>query len=103
MKLEIMGPNSWCCRVPTQYVQSMPGGYVTRNCTSCNKPSKIGFSEFESLALEAWCARCESPMTAEYVWVNYGFSCPDCRIARPLGDMLHHWSEIESARTTPKR
>jgi hypothetical protein len=95
--IRIQGPStSRCCQSPTLLVQSMEGGFVTQNCSSCGNYVTLSAHEFLS-QLDLWvaCPRCKRRMRAGTVLKsNYGYSCADCDIAIKLASILPRWEDI---------
>jgi len=85
---------STCCGVPTILVQSMEGGFVTRNCPECGKHETLSHDEFISLDLLVVCPRCKKAMLPETIERNYSYVCKSCNIFIRFADLLPHWSDI---------
>lgn len=88
---------SICCKEPTVLVQSMEGGFVTRNCWKCGRSETLPEKVFYSLNLLVACPECKRPMrpTKEDLdgW-NYGYVCDKCEIGIKLANLLPHYEDI---------
>jgi DNA-directed RNA polymerase subunit RPC12/RpoP len=71
---------SGCCRAQAILVQSMEGGYVTRNCSACGaKVSMLSSAEVQRLDLWVACSQCRGRIEkARLAHSNYGFQCVSC-------------------------
>lgn len=70
------------CGEPTILVQSMDGGYITRNCSNCGRihtPTERMF--FGKLELWVVCPECRRKMEKARIYSNYGYDCSHCDIA----------------------
>jgi hypothetical protein len=84
-----------CCKQPTLLVQSMEGGYVTRNCSECGKKQPLSNSAFlDELNLWVACPVCKRRMQPGIFDKNYGFGCDTCNGWLKLSDLLPWWEEI---------
>lgn len=94
--LRISGMNrSSCHRLPTVLVQSMEGGFVTRNCPSCGGPELLSEADFLSLGLWVACPGCRQPMTPGRVpHSNYGYVCEPCANYIKLAALLPRWTDL---------
>jgi hypothetical protein len=95
--LRILGQStSSCCSVPTLLVQSMDGGFVTRNCSACGEKSTL--PEHVSMnRLDIWvaCLECKRRMEpARLPFSNYGYLCQGCDLGIKLADLLPRWADI---------
>jgi len=90
--------NSVCdsCSQETVLVQSMKGGYVTRNCPDCNSPETLPKTIFlEELDLYVACPECKLRMDAEVLPdKNYGYICDDCEISIALFELLPRYEDL---------
>ena len=84
------------CGAPSLLVQSMSGGFVTRNCpNACSYetlPKQVFMNE-----LDLWiaCPECKCRMEAGIVPdANYGFVCTKCNVAIRLCDLLPRWEDL---------
>jgi ssDNA-binding Zn-finger/Zn-ribbon topoisomerase 1 len=83
------------CQEETVLVQSMTGGFVTRNCPQCNKPSTLPFRTFRQLSLWVACPQCKRRMAAvELPDKNYGFRCDTCDVGVPLFSLLPFYTDL---------
>lgn len=88
--------DSACCRQPTFLVQSMDGGFVTRNCPKCGKPGTLPKDVFMN-ELDIWvaCRLCAERMKpAELDYGTFGFICEKCDASIKLGDLLPSWEDL---------
>lgn len=86
---------SRCCGKPTVLVQSMEGGFVTRNCPECGRADTLSEHTFRKLGFWVACPKCRGPMTATRLeYSNYGYVCEHCDIAIKLADLLPKWSDL---------
>ncbi len=89
------GSECWQCKQETVLVQSMDGGFVTRNCPRCNKPSTLPDSIFKGLALWVACPRCKSRMKPQVLPDrNYGYVCASCEVGVPLFELVPRWEDL---------
>lgn len=66
---------SRCCDAAQQIIQSRDGGFVSKNCVSCGKPSRVGLQQLPQLV----CPTCRQPMTVgKDKSANYIYRCPSC-------------------------
>jgi len=87
--------NSSCCDLPTVLVQSMDGGFVTRNCPKCGEKELLPEVDFKSLGLWVACPECKKPMVAGRLPLsNYGYICEDCDLGIKLADLLPRWTDL---------
>ena len=92
------------CGQETVLVQSMKGGFVTRNCPTCNIPTTLPTSVFKRLHLWIACPKCGGRMEDQIVTAkNYGYICRPCDIGIPLFALLPRWEELQPAQTRKKR
>jgi len=84
------------CDEPTVLVQSMKGGYVTRNCPNCNRPETLPKRIFlEELELYVACPECKQRMEAEVLLdKNYGYVCFDCDVSIALFELLPRYEDL---------
>ena len=84
------------CKAPTVLVQSMKGGFVTRNCWKCGHSETLPKNVFFSLNLLVACPKCKNPMraTKEELSDNYGYICEKCEIGIKLADLLPLYEDI---------
>jgi DNA-directed RNA polymerase subunit RPC12/RpoP len=87
---------SKCCRQPTLLVQSMDGGFVSRNCPRCGKPTTLPESVFTTkLDLYVACPECKQRMTPQVLPdKNYGYLCRSCRLIIKLASLLPKWQDL---------
>jgi endogenous inhibitor of DNA gyrase (YacG/DUF329 family) len=86
---------SWCHREPTLLVQSMEGGFVTRNCPTCGKFETLPEAVFlKELNLWVACPNCKRRMKPGVVFKNYAFVCETCDIFVKLAELLPRWSDL---------
>lgn len=86
---------SVCCNKPTLLVQSMRGGFVTRNCSSCGQPKTLSYHAFFN-EIDLWvaCPECKERMDPAMLHNNYGFLCSSCDIGIELATLLPYWSDL---------
>lgn len=86
---------SRCHSEPTILVQSMEGGFVTRNCPACGNPETLPQRTFlHEIDLWVACPQCKGRMAPGIVDRNYAFACDKCQVSIDLSDLLPRWSEI---------
>lgn len=84
-----------CHDEPTLLVQSMKGGFVTRNCPSCGNSSPLPESTFlRDIDLWVACPQCQGRMARGLVVKNYAFICERCDIYFKLADLLPRWNDL---------
>jgi hypothetical protein len=84
-----------CCGSPTVLVQSMDGGFVTRNCARCGAKDSFPEADFMRLGLWVACPVCKQPMTATRLHQsNYGYLCKPCDLGIKLAELLPRWTDI---------
>lgn len=83
---------SRCCGVPTVYVRSMDGGFVTRNCFRCNGYRSVCDGEFLALDVAVACEACATPMRGAKIGKNFGFECDACGVMRLFAEVLPHYT-----------
>ena len=89
------GSKSTCCGLPTVLVQSMEGGFVTRNCPRCAKKDTLPEDVFISLDLRVACPECKQPMEpGRLPYTNYGYRCDRCDLGIKLADLLPRWTDL---------
>ncbi len=86
---------SKCHNAETLLVQSMDGGYVSRNCGTCGAKDTLPESVFLN-ELDLWvaCPHCRQRMTASVVEKNYSFVCGSCELYIRLADLLPRWTDL---------
>lgn len=83
------------CREDTVLVQSMTGGFVTRNCPRCNHSDTLPQSVFRALRVWVACPECKRRMSPEVLPdKNYGFICTTCSVAFPLFALLPRYQDL---------
>jgi hypothetical protein len=87
---------SRCHGKPTILVQSMQGGYVSRNCPDCGNPTTLPAEVFlEKLDLYVACPSCRARMTPEILFnKNYGYTCDTSKIYIDLSSLLPRWTDL---------
>jgi uncharacterized protein (DUF983 family) len=86
---------SRCHRLPTILVQSMEGGFVTRNCPQCGKSTLLPKADFLKLGLWVACPECRQRMVAGLLpSKNYGYTCAACNLGVKLADLLPSWTDL---------
>ena len=86
---------SRCHGLPTLLVQSMEGGFVTRNCPACGGPETLPEADFMMLGLWVACPSCRAPMTPGRVpRSNYGYTCKTCDVYIKLSALLPTWDDM---------
>jgi hypothetical protein len=80
---------SSCCGERQMLVQSRPGGFITKNCCGCGKPSYVGLHELPELP----CRKCGTPMSSSMRFNNYSFACTDCGSNFQLYTRLPWWHQ----------
>jgi hypothetical protein len=103
--VRIPGPGrSPCHAAPTVLVESMSGGFVTKNCGRCGGPDTLTRGEFGARDLPVNCPECRGPMrphvpqeapAVRLPTSNYAFRCDGCRVYIEL-----HWMSTETGKTT---
>ena len=89
------GTQLWCHNVPTLLVQSMEGGFVTRNCPECGNHTTLPeCTFFNEVDLWVACPQCKRRMERAYVDSNYSYTCEPCKLYIYLSDLLPRWSDI---------
>ena len=84
-----------CHHQPTILVQSMEGGFVTRNCPECGDYETLPEADFLNLGIWIVCPDCKKPMTATRVpKSNYGYICKSCDNYIKLATLLPRWSDL---------
>ncbi len=86
---------SECCGKPTLLVQSMEGGFVTRNCPQCGSRTTLTHDAFFN-EIDLWvaCPDCKQPMKRDMIDKNYGFVCEPCDVAILLAALLPRWEDL---------
>ena len=69
------GETSSCCNAPMIVVQSMKGGFISKNCLKCNIASSLRMPEFLSLQVCVVCGDCGKQAEPTKIWRNYGYRC----------------------------
>jgi endogenous inhibitor of DNA gyrase (YacG/DUF329 family) len=89
------GSVSACCNEPTVLVQSMSGGFVTRNCPKCGTKDTLPEDVFLR-KLDIWvaCPSCRRRMEPTIIDKNYGFICRSCELGIYLAALLPRWQDI---------
>lgn len=86
---------SRCCGLTTVLVQSMEGGFVTRNCPGCGDKNSLPEVDFLKLGLWVACPECKKPMVAGRLPLsNYGYTCEACDLGIKLADLLPRWTDL---------
>lgn len=86
---------SFCHRQPTLLVQSMEGGFVTRNCPACGNSQTLPESVFlNELNLWVACPECKQRMRRGMMFKNYAFICEKCQVFIKLAEFLPRWSDV---------
>ena len=86
---------SRCCGMPTVLVQSMEGGFVTRNCPRCGTMDLLPETDFQRLGLWVACPECKQPMSAGRLpFSNYGYYCKACDLSIKLASLLPRWTDL---------
>ena len=86
---------STCCNEPTILVQSMEGGFVTRNCSKCGNKDTLPVQVFmNELDLCVACPDCKRRMESTLLNKNYGFVCESCQVSIQLSDLLPRWEDL---------
>lgn len=86
--------SSRCCGEPTFLVQSMPGGFVTQNCSRCNTPVSFTQDEFAQLDLWIACPWCRGRMDPVIISRNYGYYCQKCGVGIELATLVPDWQNV---------
>jgi endogenous inhibitor of DNA gyrase (YacG/DUF329 family) len=86
---------SSCHGQPTLLVQSMEGGFVTRNCPTCAKSQTLPEASFLK-EFDIWvvCPECKQRMNPDVVYKNYPFLCPRCDLYIKLAELLPRWDDL---------
>jgi hypothetical protein len=83
------------CGLETILVQSLEGGFVTRNCPRCNKFESLPERVFRALQVWVACPRCKGRMAPCVLPDhNYGFECSHCDIGLPLFELVPRWQDL---------
>lgn len=90
---------SKCHHAEQRYVLSMDGGFITANCTVCNKPQSVSHDEFLRFArwLSPTCPCCSnrlSPAIGSDGSKNYGFECAPCGHFTWFSDLLPRYEQL---------
>jgi hypothetical protein len=89
------GSTCHSCHEETVLVQSMDGGFVTRNCPLCNKEATLPEHIFKQLNLWVACPKCKKRMASQKLPDgNYGYTCSFCNIAIPLFALLPKYTDL---------
>ena len=88
------GTRSQCCNMPTVLVQSMDGGFVTRNCCKCAKKDSLSPQAFVALHLWVACPECKQPMDPSRYKSNYCYYCEPCDLGIKLAHLLPRWTDL---------
>jgi len=89
------GSKCFSCQEETVLVQSMTGGFVTRNCPGCGKFDTLPEQTFNQLRLWVACPGCKRRMTAAILPdKNYGYVCNPCDIGVPLFALLPRYVDL---------
>ena len=89
------GTKSDCCGLPVVLVQSMEGGFVTRNCPRCNQYESLSEATFLSLDLWVSCPECRRPMEpGRLAYANYGYTCKACSLGIRLSALLPRYEDL---------
>ncbi len=89
------GEECFFCDEPMVLVQSMRGGFVTKNCAKCGNSRKLADSEFRALNICIACPQCKSRMEATRAFSgNYAFRCDRCDRGIKLADLLPSFRDI---------
>ena len=94
--ISINGPHfSSCCKKTTRLVRSMDGGFITANCSNCNKPSNLSYDFFLDLQLNIKCPRCSVSMKKfpDGKYRNFAYKCESCQLFSRLSDWLPGWED----------
>ena len=98
--VRVVGPHeSECHGKPTLLVRSMPGGFVTANCSECGERRRLNDHEFRDLGLWVACPQCKKRMHPVVIDNNYAYSCHDCEWEVRLSDLLPPWSSLLSGQS----
>jgi len=83
------------CNEQTVLVQSMEGGFVTRNCPTCGLSQKLPKHIFRELDLWVACPRCKKRMEPDVlVDKNYGYVCRACHVSIALFELLPRYQDL---------
>ena len=86
---------SECCGIPTLLVQSMDGGYVTRNCSDCGEKATLPNHAFlNDIDLWVSCPECRERMEPDMVEKNYAYVCASCGVWIKLASLLPKWEDL---------
>ncbi len=92
------GSKASCCGAPTLLVQSMDGGYVTRNCSEHGDKNYWSLPEHVFMhELDLWvaCPNCKRRMSPGRVpHSNYGYVCGTCDLSIKLSSLLPRWADL---------
>jgi len=79
----------------TVLVQSMEGGFVTRNCPECGRAESLPEADFLNLGLWVACPLCKRAMEPGRVpRSNYGYECQACDCYIKLAALLPRFSDL---------
>lgn len=86
---------SQCCGKPSLLVQSMEGGFVTRNCPQCGARDTLTHGAFFK-DVDVWvaCPECRQPMKRDRIDKNYGLVCESCGVGILLTAFLPRWEDL---------
>lgn len=83
------------CRTETVLVQSLDGGFVTRNCPSCDHFSTVPEAVFRQLELWVACPACRRRMEPTVLADrNYGYLCANCDGGLRLCELLPRYQDL---------
>jgi DNA-directed RNA polymerase subunit M/transcription elongation factor TFIIS len=84
---------SECHQSKSLLVRSRDGGFVSRNCLRCGKPSYVSVHQLPELC----CDFCDAPLVVRKIdGTNYFYVCDHCGQQWQLSEFLPHWSELFS-------
>lgn len=85
------GGRSACHGSQWRITRSRTGGFLSKNCEACGKPSRVGPRE---LPVQA-CLFCGKAMVA-YIGhdKNYWYSCLDCDADYRIADFVPYWDQL---------
>ena len=76
-------------------VQSMDGGFVTRNCKECGRFETLSEQHFKQLNIWVACPDCGRRMVAAVLPDrNYGYICQHCDLGIPLYKLLPRYTDF---------
>ncbi len=81
-----------CNNDETLIVKSREGGFVTQNCTQCEKPYSISLEELPDL----FCGECDEKLEVfiSSLTRNYTYRCHECNTSVELASIVPNWQDL---------